>query len=90
MKKYLTIILTAMTALVAMACSGTSKTNEVTNKESSNMKTLVIYFSHAGENYSVRNIKEGNTKLVTDMICEATGADRRSVPRGVEDYARVC
>ena len=30
MKKYLTIILTAMTALGAMACSGISKTNEVT------------------------------------------------------------
>lgn len=76
MKKYLTIILTAMTALVSMACSGTSKVKEVTNKESSNMKAIVIYFSHAGENYSVGNIKEGNTKLVADMICEQTGADR--------------
>ena len=28
--EYLTIILTAMTALVSMACSGTSKANEVT------------------------------------------------------------
>jgi len=75
MKKYLTIIITAMTVLVSMACSGTSKANEVTNKESSNMKAIVIYFSHAGENYSVGNIKEGNTKLVADMICEVTGAD---------------
>ena len=40
------------------------------------MKAIVIYFSHAGENYSVGDIKEGNTKLVADMICEATGADR--------------
>ena len=36
MKKYLTIILTAMTALVSMACTGTPKAKEVTNKESSN------------------------------------------------------
>ncbi len=30
MKKYLKIIITAMTALVSMACSGTSKVKEVT------------------------------------------------------------
>ena len=30
MKKYLTIILTAMTALVSMACTGTPKAKEVT------------------------------------------------------------
>lgn len=34
-----------------------------------------MFFSHAGENYSVGNIKEGNTKLVADMISEQTGAD---------------
>lgn len=37
---------------------------------------LLVYFSHAGENYSVGTIKEGNTKLVADYICEITGADR--------------
>lgn len=39
------------------------------------MKPIVIFFSHAGENYSVGVIQEGNTKLVTDIICERTGAD---------------
>lgn len=39
-------------------------------------KTLVVFFSHAGENYSVGNIKVGNTKIVTDYISEITGADQ--------------
>ena len=76
MKKYLTIIFIAMTAFLPMACLGAIKANEVTNKELNKMNAIVIYFSHAGENYSVGNIKEGNTKLIADMICEATGADR--------------
>src|SRR5574344_746817 len=41
------------------------------NKEA---KTLVVFFSHAGENYSVGNIKTGNTKLAADAICALTGA----------------
>lgn len=72
MKKYLAIIITAMTALIPMACYGSTKADNGPK----DMKAIVIYFSHAGDNYSVGNIKEGNTKLVADMICEATGADR--------------
>ena len=41
-----------------------------------NKKALVVFFSHAGDNYSVGNIKEGNTKIVADYICELTGADQ--------------
>ena len=37
-------------------------------------KSIVIFFSHAGENYAVGNIKVGNTKIVADYICEFTGA----------------
>ena len=37
---------------------------------------LVIFFSHAGENYSVGNIEVGNTKIVADYISELTGADQ--------------
>ena len=39
-------------------------------------KVLVVYFSHAGDNYSVGNVKVGNTKIVADYISELTGADR--------------
>jgi flavodoxin len=46
------------------------------NKSNMNQKALVIFFSHAGENYSVGNIKVGNTKIVADYIREITGADQ--------------
>lgn len=42
-------------------------------------KAIVIFFSHAGENYSVGNIKVGNTKIVADYITEVTGADQFEV-----------
>ena len=37
---------------------------------------MIIFFSHAGENYSVGNIEVGNTKIVADYITEMTGADQ--------------
>lgn len=40
-----------------------------------NSKTLVVYFSLAGEQYNVGNIKEGNTEIVAKMIADETGAD---------------
>ena len=39
-----------------------------------NGKALVLFFSHAGENYSVGNIEVGNTKIVADYISEFPGA----------------
>ena len=46
---------------------------------------LVIFFSHAGENYSVGNIEVGNTKIVADYISELTGADQFEIV-AVKDY----
>ena len=40
------------------------------------MNKIVIFFSHAGDNYSVGNIEVGNTKIVADYISELTGADQ--------------
>ena len=54
---------------------------------------MVIYFSHAGENYSVGNIEEGNTKLVADYICELTGAARFEIKTNKYDnmdYKTCC
>ena len=39
-------------------------------------KSIVIFFSHAGDNYAVGNIEVGNTKIVADYITELTGADQ--------------
>ena len=37
--------------------------------------TLVTYFSHAGENYNVGVIEEGNTAKLAKVIAEQTGAE---------------
>lgn len=59
------------------------------NKESlRNKKSLVIYFSHTGENYmsdGIRNIDKGNTEIVAEMIKDITGADLFKV-ESVKDY----
>lgn len=39
-------------------------------------KTLVVFFSHAGDNYAVGDIEVGNTKMVADYITELTGAEQ--------------
>ena len=39
-------------------------------------KSIVVFFSHAGDNYAVGNIEVGNTKIVADYITELTGADQ--------------
>ena len=70
MKKILLTILTGMFALTGC--------NAQTTKNETNMskKALVVYFSHAGDNYSVGKIPVGNTKIVADYISELTGADQ--------------
>ena len=37
-------------------------------------KAIVIFFSHAGDNYGVDDTTTGNTKIVADYISELTGA----------------
>jgi hypothetical protein len=39
------------------------------NKDS---KAIVVFFSHAGDNYAVGNIEVGNTKIVADYISKLT------------------
>ena len=60
--------------LMTISCSGNSATKEKEVMEK-NAKVLIVFFSHAGENYSVGNIKVGNTKLVADEIQKVTGGD---------------
>lgn len=65
-KSFLAVLLAVLTA--GTGCGQ--------NKNNMKDKALVIYFSHAGENYSVGNIEVGNTKIVADYISEITGADQ--------------
>ena len=39
-------------------------------------KSIVIFFSHAGDNYSVGIIDTGNTKIVADYISEISGTNQ--------------
>ena len=38
-------------------------------------KTLIVYFSRTGEQYSVGNITKGNTAIVSEIIAEKTDGD---------------
>ena len=69
-----TKFLLALAAVVCcLSCTAQTTKNQTNMK---NKKVLVVFFSHAGDNYSVGNIKVGNTKIVADYISELTGADQ--------------
>ena len=59
------------------AASSASASNATAASSSAAAKsdTIVVYFSHTGENYGVGVIEEGNTAIVAKMIAEKTGAD---------------
>lgn len=65
------IITAAIGLLVSVSCSGGAKQEKVMSESG---KAIVVFFSHAGDNYAVGNVKEGNTKIVADYISELTGA----------------
>jgi flavodoxin len=54
----------------------TSIKNDKSQKQNNMSKSIIIFFSHAGDNYSVGNIEVGNTKIVADYITEIKGADQ--------------
>ncbi len=68
--------------LASSGCNAQSKqenTNAITQSNNNAMNKIVIFFSHAGDNYSVGNIEVGNTKIVADYISEITGADQYEI-----------
>ena len=101
MMKYM--LTAVMCLLVSTACSNNKKSegNKSESAESEVQakpakeggKTLVVFFSHAGDNYAVGNIKVGNTKLVADYITELTGADQFEIKTNKYDgmaYKPLC
>ena len=54
----------------------TSMKNDKSQKQNNMSKSIVIFFSHAGDNYAVGNIEVGNNKIVADYISEIKGADQ--------------
>ena len=93
------IFTAAIALLVSTACSGgarqeteLSTLNDTTAMENKG-RALVVFFSHAGENYAVGNIKVGNTKIVADYITELTGAEQfeiRTAKYDGMDYKTLC
>lgn len=82
MKKIISmVVMFVASALSIVSCANnTTATNETSKNKENNMstsisgkKTLVVFFSHTGENYGVGNISEGNTHIIAKMIAEATG-----------------
>lgn len=51
------------------------------------MKSLIIYFSRADENYAVGYISKGNTEIVAEYLQELTGADMFKVEPAIP-YAK--
>ena len=69
-------IIAVFALLMAMGCNGQSKQEVKPSNNAAMSKSIVIFFSHAGDNYSVGNIEVGNTKIVADYISEIAGADQ--------------
>ena len=72
--KFKSLIAMVASLLMATGCNGQNKQEVKPSKSNAMSKSIVIFFSHAGDNYSVGNIEVGNTKIVADYISEITGA----------------
>ena len=74
MKKVL--LLAVAVLMLVTGCNGQNKQEVKQEKQNTMSKSIVIFFSHAGDNYAVGNIEVGNTKIVADYISEIAGADQ--------------
>ena len=57
------------------AVESNSDTEQAKEETPSANKSIVIYFSRAGEQYGVGVIDKGNTAIIAEMIAESTGSD---------------
>lgn len=51
-------------------------------------KVLIVYYSQTGEQYSVGNIKKGNTEIIAEIIAEKTGGDIFQVKVKNDNYPK--
>ena len=70
------LIIAALALVLVTSCNGQNKQEVKPTNNKAMSKSIVIFFSHAGDNYSVGNIEVGNTKIVADYISEIAGADQ--------------
>ena len=74
MKNAIGIVLSFIFFVSACSANGNQNSKNQTNMIKS--KSLVVFFSHAGETYSVGNIEVGNTKIGTP--CNAANDEDRN------------
>ena len=81
MRKLRSLCILLLLALTFTGCAVNGKTGSDVESGTdgtaapSESKTLVVYFSRTGEQYTVGVIDKGNTAIVAAMIAEKTGAD---------------
>ena len=51
-------------------------------------KSLIVYFSRTGEQYSVGSITEGNTAIAAKMIADKTNGDLFEIKVAQDDYPK--
>lgn len=98
--KALKLVVAFAALLAATACSGkkgasgSEKGKDQTAVQiDTQKKALVVFFSHAGDNYGVGNVAVGNTKIVADYISDFTGADQFEIKTSKYDgmaYGPLC
>ncbi len=96
--KYMMTIAALLTAMVSNGKRTAPDTQETSSGQTAQQidtkkKALVVFFSHAGDNYVVGNIKVGNTKIVADYISDFTGADQFEIKTTKYDgmaYKALC
>ncbi len=72
-KKAMMVFMAVVVAFTAVGVNSNTVTAAKKTAKSPKGKVLVAYFSRPGGNYSVGNIKKGNTKIVAEMIAKQTG-----------------
>ena len=87
MRKIVMIWMTLCLSVVTLACGGNDPevdgTTDATEQPGDNgsgsatsgKRSLVIYFSRAGENWQVGNVERGNTAIMVDYIKELANVD---------------
>ena len=92
--KRIAMILAAFCVLLT-ACAQNSNNQTITQSNNNTMNKIVIFFSHAGDNYVVgdnganyiTNIEVGNTKIVADYISDVKKAfPKATVTKGFSIY----
>ncbi|MBQ9042219.1 MAG: hypothetical protein IJ111_05320 [Eggerthellaceae bacterium] len=85
----------AASSASAVSSAASSAASSSTSASATASDSIIVYFSRAGENYSVGVVERGNTAILADMIAERTGADAFEIvpaeayPGGYEDCCDV-